>query len=356
MRLLRLRVDEHGHRGDDVAPLQVRDVEALDPHRQALEVEALAQALERLDPAQPLLLGRRRLVRERELRVLGRELREALLLTARRRPHLDRRAAKLGEEARERLRVRQVGRDDQLRRHARRRRVVLEAEPLQDRGAILPLDVLEVERVAVDQPAVPEREQLHRGAVAVDREPDHVDRADGPPVGTLALGEALDRVQPVAVPRRILEPLLRRRLAHPRLQRAHDRARVAREEVDHAVDLLAVGLLRDRADAGRRAALDVEVEARDARVAPRLRPLAGPELEDAVEHVERLAHLLRVRVRAEVDGAAAMPLAREHDPRVLVGDGDRDVGKRLVVAQPHVERRPVALDEVLLQVQRLRLG
>ena len=31
-------------------------------------------------------------------------------------------------------------------------------------------------------------------------------------------------------------------------------------------------------------------------------------------------------------------------------------GKRLVVAEPDVERRPVALDEVLLEVERLRLG
>ena len=107
---------------------------------------------------------------------------------------------------------------------------------------------------------------------------------------------------------------------------------------------------------GRRAALDVEVEARDARVTPRLRPLARPELEDAVEHVQRLAHLLRVRVRPEVDGAAPVPLAREHHPRVLVRDRDGDVRERLVVAQPDVERRPVALDEVLLEVERLRLA
>ena len=65
---------------------------------QALEVEALAQALERLDPAQPLLLRRRRLVREREPRVLGGELREPLLLAACRCAHLDgrRRAARRG--------------------------------------------------------------------------------------------------------------------------------------------------------------------------------------------------------------------------------------------------------------------
>ena len=51
-----------------------------------------------------------------------------------------------------------------------------------------------------------------------------------------------------------------------------------------------------------------------------------------------------------------VPLAREHDPRVLVLDGDGDVRERLVVAQPHVERRPVPLDEVLLEVQRLDLA
>ena len=86
-----------------------------------------------------------------------------------------------------------------------------------------------------------------------------------------------------------------------------------------------------------------------------LRPLARAEAEDAVEHVERLAHLLRVRVRPEVDDAAPVPLAREHDARVVVLDRDRDVRERLVVAQPHVERRPVALHERLLEVQRLGL-
>jgi hypothetical protein len=92
------------------------------------------------------------------------------------------------------------------------------------------------------------------------------------------------------------------------------------------------------------------------RVATGLRPFARPELEDAVEHVEGLADLLRVRVRPEVEDAAPVPLAREHDARVLVLDRDGDVRERLVVAQPDVERRPVALDEVLLEVERLDLG
>ena len=210
--------------------------------------------------------------------------------------------------------------------------------------------------MAVDHLAAAEREDLHRRAVAFGGDPDHVDRADLAPVRPLPLGEVLDREEPVPVARRLLEALLRGRLAHLPLQLAHDRARVAREEVDHAVDDLPVARLRDVVDARRVAALDVEVEARDPRVAARLRALARPELEDAVEHVERLADLLRVRVRAEVEDAAAVPLAREHHARVLVLDRDRDVRERLVVAQAHVERRPVPLDEVLLEVQRLDLA
>ncbi len=162
--------------------------------------------------------------------------------------------------------------------------------------------------------------------------------------------------QPVAVAGRVLEPLLGRRLSHLLLEPPADRPVVARQELDHLVDHLAVVLLRDVADARRVAALDVEVEARDAAVPAGLRPLARPVAEDAVQDVERLAHLLRVRERAEVPHAAAMALAREHDARVVVLDRDGDVRERLVVAQTDVERRPVALDEVLLEVQRLDLA
>ncbi len=132
--------------------------------------------------------------------------------------------------------------------------------------------------------------------------------------------------------------------------------RLAAEELDDPVDDPAVVLLGHVADARREAALDVEVEARNPGVAARLRPLAGPVGEGAVQDVERLAHLLRVGVRAEVDDAAPVPLAREHDPRELVLDGHGDVRVRLVVAQADVERRPVPADQVLLQVERLRLG
>src|SRR5205085_8363810 len=118
----------------------------------------------------------------------------------------------------------------------------------------------------------------------------------------------------------------------------------------------AVVLLGHVPNAGGETAVDVVVEAGDPRVPARLRPLARAVREDAVQDVERLPDLLRVRVRSEVDDPAPVPLAREHDPRVLVLDGDGDVRKGLVVPQPHVEGRPVPLDEVLLEVERLHLG
>src|SRR4051794_11662287 len=87
MRPLRHRVLEDDHRADDLLPLDVRDVEALDANRQRLEVERLAQFLERLDASRAPRLGDKRLGVERELRVLLRELLQPPLLAALGGPH-----------------------------------------------------------------------------------------------------------------------------------------------------------------------------------------------------------------------------------------------------------------------------
>ena len=135
------------------------------------------------------------------------------------------------QELLERREVAGLLRHDDLRRHRRRRAVVLDAERLEHRRHVLLLDVLEVERVAVDHLAAAEREDLHDAAVALEREPEHVDVADVAPVGRLPLGEVLDREEPVAVARRLLEALLVGRLAHPPLELALDRLGVAGEEL-----------------------------------------------------------------------------------------------------------------------------
>jgi hypothetical protein len=287
--------------------------------------------------------------------VFGGEFLQPPLLPTRRRANLDPRAAPFGQELLQRIRVPCVRRDDDLGRSARRRPVVLEEEGLEDGGHVLALDVLEMKAVAVDHLALAEGKDLHDGAITLEGQTDHIDGAHGPLVRGLSLGQALDRTQAIAVAGRVLEALLRCRLPHLLLQLSHDRPRLSREELDDAVDHPTVVLLRHVVDAGGEAALDVVVETRDAGVAARLGPLAGAVAKDPVEHIERLTDLLRVRVRPEVDDAAPVALAREHDARVVVLHRHGDVGERLVVAQADVERRPVALDEVLLQVQRFDL-
>ncbi len=319
-------------------------------------LSALAKLLERLDAAEARALAVGGVALERQLGVLLGELLQAPLLAAPGGAHLHPGAPQVGQELREGVRRSHVRRNHDQGRDAGRAAVVLEAERLEQLRDVLPGLVLQIEGMPVDQPAAAQREDLHRGRPAARGDPDHVHRADRPLVRGLALGQVAYRCEPVAVAGSLLELLPLGRSPHLLLQLALDGPRLAGEELDHAVDDRAVVLLRHVADAGREAAFDVVVEARDARVPPRLRPLARPVGEDAVQDVERLPHLLRRRVRAEVDDPAPVPLPREHDSRVLVLHGHRDVGVALVVTEADVERRPVALDQVLLEVERLHLG
>ena len=88
---------------------------------------------------------------------------------------------------------------------------------------------------------------------------------------------------------------------------------------------------------------------------PGFAPPAGAHREHAAQHVQGLAHLGGAGVRPEVEVALAVRLAGEQHPGALVLHGDHDVRVRLVVAQADVERRPVLLDEVVLQQQGLHL-
>src|SRR6266487_2499617 len=117
VRLLRRRILKDDHRADRLGGLDVRNVEALDPQRQAFEVQRLAQLLERLDPPQPLLLGLVALRVEGEPRVLRRQLLQPPLLAALGRPHLDAGAPALAQELLERGDIARVPRYDDLRRH-----------------------------------------------------------------------------------------------------------------------------------------------------------------------------------------------------------------------------------------------
>ena len=132
---------------------------------------------------------------------------------------------------------------------------------------------------------------------------------------------------------------------------------LAVEEVDQLRDEAVVLLVVDRVDARRRALLDVRVQARPAEpVMPvELVLRARADRERPQQQVERLADRVRVRVRTEVAHALALLAAQHHRARPLLVERDREVRVRLVVLQPDVEARPVLLDEVELEEERLDL-
>ena len=83
----------------------VRDVEALDPHRDRVEAERLLEPVERLDAAAAAVLGAQPVLVERQARVALGQLEDAALVAALGVLDLDRRAAALAQRERERLGV-----------------------------------------------------------------------------------------------------------------------------------------------------------------------------------------------------------------------------------------------------------
>ena len=131
---------------------------------------------------------------------------------------------------------------------------------------------------------------------------------------------------------------------------------MAPEEAPDRVDIAGVLVAVDVANAGRSAALDVVVEAGNPGAPAGLRALTGPVLEQLAEQLESLPDPASGRIGAEVDAIGPVPFASEVDARELLVERDADVGVGLVVAELDVEQRSVALDELLLGDQRLRLG
>src|SRR5206468_3852091 len=117
-----------------------------------------------------------------------------------------------------------------------------------------------------------------------------------------------------------------------------------------------LGVLPGRDQAGARLGAAVElVQQAGARAVLEHRVLAGAQAEHALQEVDALAHRVGVRKRAEIAVLPVLRAAVEAEARELVpGDGQVRIG--LVVAEQDVVARREALDEVVLEQQRLALG
>ena len=354
--LLRRAALEDHHRRDGVRLAKVRDVEALDPHWQLAHAQLLLQAVQRLDALVAAALGLQPVLVQRQPRVALGQLEDPPLVSALGGPHLHRPAALGRQRLLQRPHVLEAVGHDHPRRDGHCAGVVLEQELLEHLGLVAARLVLQVEALAVGQHAVAHLEHLGVGRGVLGRHGDRIQRAHRLVGHALALQQRAHRPELVTQLRRRLELLVGRRGLHPLLQLPLDLAVAPGQEGDDRLDVLAVLLLGHVPHARRLAALDEVVQARAARLAAGLLALAGAVLEHLAQQLERLADALGAGERAEVDPVAAVLLAGEDHPRVVLLHRHGDVGVGLVVAEPHVVAGTVALDEVLLGQQRLGLG
>ena len=215
---------------------------------------------------------------------------------------------------------------------------------------------IEQEDVAPDHLAVADDEQLDGRLVVLAGQAEQVELGLGEGGHLLALHRPLDRPDLVAQDG---GPLVVGPLGGARHLGAEglDQGLLAtlEEELD-LLDVLPVVVLRDGRDARALAALDVIEEARSLEGAHAVLDVdrAGPEREEPADEVHRFVDARRRGVRPEVAAAVVDQLACPLDPRELVAEGHLDVRVALVVLEPDVEARPVALDEVGFEEEGLR--
>ena len=235
--------------------------------------------------------------------------------------------------------------------------VELSQEVLDGLGGGVVLLVDHPTALATDAPA-PHVEDLHRGLQLVVR--------DAEEIGVHRLVEhhggllqhLLQRAQVVAQAGGVLEVQVRRGLLHATPQVAQQTRRVAGHEAAEVVHDLPVLLGGDRADAGRRALVDVPQQARPpGRRSTVVDPLAaGADGEHARGQVERLADGPSLGEGSVVPVALALGPPHHHRPRDLLGPGDGEIGVGLVVPVLDVEPGVELLDPGVLELQRLDLG
>ena len=234
------------------------------------------------------------------------------------------------------------------------RHVIAHQERAEHRAVFLFLQSLEEAVLPSHHPALPHPHQHAAGVVPVARvahdigiaRPDHL--------------HACGLLQPLEPPERVAEvlgPLVVLALAGDEHGLADPLAHVAGpslEEAHHVLDHAPVVFLALPADARSPAATDVVVQTRPLTPLDRDVVRAAPDRVQAADDRERAPELAHVGVGAVVARAGNVAAAGYQHPRKRITEGDGDGGIALVVLEPHVEARPVLLDEVVLEDERLR--
>ena len=184
---------------------------------------------------------------------------------------------------------------------------------------------------------------------------EHVGLLDGARIDALGRLHRRQRREAVAIDRGALEFEIGGRLLHFGGEFAPDRAAAAGQKGDRFADQLGVAGEIDLVRTRRGATLDLVEQARP-RPAFEKGIGAGAHQERPLQRRDGTVHRAGRGERAEITSGPGLGAAMLDDLRRPVVAGDEDIGKRLVVAELHVEARPQLLDEVGLEQQRLGLG
>ena len=200
-----------------------------------------------------------------------------------------------------------------------------------------------------------EEEHLDAGLPALLREAEDIGLVNRLRIDALALGDETHGLDAIPVARRRLEIELLGGLLHLLGKLGLHHLALAIEESFRLLHQFAIGRGLDIADTRRRAALDLVQQAgpRPVRIDA---VIAGAQQEGLLQRVDRPVDRARRSegsIIAALAVAAAAMLGQLRDRVVL---GDEDIGKRLVVAQHHVEAGLQLLDEVGFQQQGFGLG
>jgi hypothetical protein len=184
---------------------------------------------------------------------------------------------------------------------------------------------------------------------------EHVGFLDRARIDTLLRLDRRQRGEAVAVERGALELELTRRLFHLAGKLLLHRMAFARQEVARLAHQRRIASEVDLAGAGAGAAADLVEQARPG-AALEEGIGAGADQERALQGRDGAVDRAGGGERTEIASGPALRAAMFQDLRRPMVPGDQDIGKRLVVAQLHVEARPKLLDEVGFQQQRFGLG
>ncbi len=347
----RAPVLEPDRRADGVGALGGRDVEADERARDAREAELATERVHRIGGALVRFQRGELELLEQVPRILLGQIDELATRAPLRNAHV-----RPLERALERLAILEVERYEELGGALSARQIGAREIRRENARIVFLLEVLDEVVLAREQLPAANAHDRDAGLVAVAGIAHHVAIASLDLDHHRRLLQTLEMAEHVAQLGGPLEIESGRRILHPLAHPTRDLIGAAIEKEEHLIDHRAVLDLRLREDARRLAPLDRVVEARALGHLVRHVVVARPHGEDALDDVERASHGTDVGVRTEVARPVVEQPARHEDARERLLNGHLDVRIALVVTQRDVEARPVFLDEIRLEDQRVRLG